>query len=499
MPRIALAGFVHETNTFSTLPTEYENFAAPKGMWPGLVRGSAIVEPMRGKRLNQTTCGFIAKADTFGWELAPIALTFAEPSRQVSINAFERIMGVIAGGLSDSLPIDAVYLDLHGAMVYEDFKNGETEIIRRVRAIVGDIPLLVSLDLHGNITPQEFEVSSAMVGYRTYPHTDSFETGERCAILVKHLLEGKPLYKAFRQIPYLIPISSQSTNTEPSRSIYARIPELEASGKILSATIMMGFPPADIYDMGPSLWTYATTQKAADEAAELLYQAIMEKEADYSLHLFSADEAVLKAMQLAEKADKPVILADVQDNSGGGASSDTPGVLEALVRHNAQQAALALMFDAESAALAHQIGEGKEGIFELGGKLTPGQKPYKGKFLVEKLAKGEFPLTGPMGRGMTTDLGKMALLRIGGVQVVVASERTQANDQSYFRQVGVEPSKMKIIVVKSANHYRADFEPISSAIFSVESPGAIIEDPTKATYRYLRPGVRLKPLGPEQK
>lgn len=499
MPKIAIAGFIHETNTFSPLPTEYNDFATPQGVWPGLARGSAIIEMLGGKRINQTTCGFIAGADSYGWKLIPIALTSAEPSRQVSSSAFERIMGVIAAGLSDNMPLDAVYLDLHGAMVYEGFNNGETEIIRRVRAIVGDVPILVSLDLHGNITPREFEVASAMVGYRTYPHTDSFETGERCAILAKHLLEGKPLFKAFRQIPYLIPISSQSTNTEPSRSIYARIPELEKSGKILSATIMMGFPPADIYDMGASVWTYATTQKAADEALELLYQAILEKEADYALHILSADDGVIKAIELAAKADKPVILADVQDNSGGGASSDTTGVLEALVRHDAQEAALALMFDPESAALAHQIGEGKEAEFELGGKLIPGHKPYKARFFIEKLADGDFPLTGPMGIGMISNLGKMALLRIGGVRVVVSSVRTQANDQSYFRQVGIEPVKMKIIIVKSANHYRADFQPISSSIISVESPGAIIEDPTKAIYRNLRPGVRLKPLGPVQK
>ena len=500
MYHIAVAGFIHETNTFSPLPTPYEAFAIPNGMWPGLLRGQMILKLIEGKRLNLCGCGFAARAKEFDFALVPLAYTSAEPSRQVSASAFERIMGVITASLSDAMPVDGVYLDLHGAMVYEDFNDGETEIIRRVRAIVGaDIPIVVSYDLHGNITPQCFELASGMIGYRTYPHTDMYETGERCAALLHHLLEGKKVYKTFRQVPYLIPISRQSTNTEPARSIYDEIAALEKDPALLSATLMMGFPPADIFDMGPSIFTYALNQEKADQAAQHLYDQMLKHESDFALQVYSAKDAVKKAIELSHSASRPVILADVQDNSGGGATSDTVGILEELIKQQAEGVALGLLFDAEAAALAHQVGEGKEITLDLGGKLMPGDTPLHATFRVEKISEGTFPATGPMSKGMQVNLGRMAQLRIGGVRVVVSSVRTQANDQSYFRQVGIEPAEMKILVLKSANHYRADFEPISSIILPVESPGAIIEDPAKAAYHNLRKGVRLNPNGPLQK
>jgi len=494
MSRIAVAGFIHETNTFSPLPTPYEAFAVPQGSWPGLIRGDSILQMILGQKLNICSAGFINRGHELGFEFIPLAYCTAEPSRQVSNNAFERIMGLICGGLADRLPVDGVYLDLHGAMVVEPFQDGETEIVRRVRAIVGEsVPVVVSYDLHGNIAPHCFELADGMVGCRTYPHIDLYKTGERCANLMAHLLTGGAFYKAYRQIPYLIPISRQSTFTEPSRSVYALIEKLEDDPQVLSATVMMGFPPADIEDMGPAVFAYGVTQQAANSAVEQLVHILKVHEPDYALELLQPDEAVIKAMRLSQTAQKPVILADVQDNAGGGATSDTPWMLKALVRQDVGDAALGLIFDPEAAAAAHAAGAGNKVMLDVGGKLMPGQEPFRGVFEVKQLHDGPFPLSGPMGKGMVSNLGKMAHLQIGGVHVVVSSVRTQANDQAYFRVVGIQPEKMKILVLKSANHYRADFEPIASAIFNVEAPGAIVEDPSKAVYHNLRQGVRLSP------
>lgn len=498
MARIALAGFLHETNTFSPIPTTYEDFAGPGGPYAGYLRGEQIFE-LLGKNFNHAVCGFLNAEDALGHEIIPILWTAAEPANQVTANAFERIVGIIAAGLSDNYPVDGVYLDLHGAMVFESFNDGETEILRRVRAIVGNVPIVCSLDLHGNISYQSFELAGALIGYRTYPHTDLYETGERCAALLNLFLQGSVLYKSFRQLPFLMPISTQSTNTEPCKSLYAMINDLERNPDVVSATIMAGFPPADLEHTGPTIFAYGRTREAAESAVNILYEAILSRESEFALDLMNPDQAVRKAIDLAEKADKPVILADIQDNSGGGATSDTTGVLEALISHHAQDAALGLMFDPEAAEIAHSAGEGAEITIDLGGKLMPGHKPYHGTFLVKKLFEGEFIPTGPMLRGIPTNLGKMANLQIHGVNVVVVSRRTQANDQSFFRQVGIEPRERKLLVLKSSNHYRADFEPISSAIIPVESPGAIVEDPSKATYHNLRDGVRLKGLGPIHK
>jgi microcystin degradation protein MlrC len=509
MARIAVAGFLHETNTFSPLPTPYDAFTGPGGPYANFLRGQEIFSH-RGKRLNDALCGFINTAEALGHQIVPILWTAAEPANQVTAAAFERIMGQIAAGLVEAnrdQPLDGVYLDLHGAMVTQDFIDGETEILRRARAILdrndgaeGDAPvvppIVVSLDLHGNITRQSFEMATAMVGYRTYPHTDIYETGERCARILDQALGGASIFGAFRPVPFLMPISTQSTNTEPCKSLYGLIDQVEGGADVLSATIMAGFPPADVSHCGPTVFAYGRTPQAAKRAADLLYEAILAREADFALDLLDPDQAVRRAIQLSRGAGKPVILADVQDNSGGGATSDTPWVLAALVRQQAESAALGLMYDPAAAEAAFAAGEGARISLGLGGKLTPGQQPFTAEFLVKRLFEGEFTATGPMLKGMPINLGKMANLQVGGVQVVVTSRRTQANDQSYFRQVGIEPAEMKILALKSSNHYRADFEPISSAILVVEAPGAIVEDPSKAAYRNLRPGVRLKGLGP---
>lgn len=496
MARIAIAGLVHETNTFAPMPTTYEDFSKPRASSPGLLRGDDILRFVRGRRLNQAACGFVAAAEAQGHQLVGLAACSAQPAGQVTENAFERIMALITGDLVDQGPFDAVFVELHGAMVYEGYHQAEEEILRRIRAIVGDIPIVAPLDLHGNITQRAFDLVSAFVGYRTYPHTDCYETGERCAAVMDYLLSGQPIAGAFHQLPFLMPPHVQSTNTEPARSIYAQIPELENTPGIVSASIMMGFPIADVPDAGPSVWAYAQTQQAADAAAAQLYEAILAREGEFASRLVPVDEAIRQAMELAQTATKPVILSDPQDNAGGGGTSDTVWILESLVRQGAERVALGLMYDPAAAEAAHAAGEGAEIELDLGGKLMPGHTPYHGIFKVEKLAEGPFVGTGPMLKGAEVNLGKMARLRIGGVQIAVSSVRTQCLDQSFLRQVGIEPLEKKIIVLKSANHFRADFEPISSTIIAVEAPGAHLENPASTVFHNLRDGVRLGALGP---
>lgn len=496
MARFALAGFIHETNTFSPLPTNYQDFDNLGSPIARLLRGKEMFQFL-GKRINNAACGFTTQVLSSGDEVVPLLWSAAEPANQVSINAFERIMAMIISGLSDQGPYDGVFLDLHGAMVYEGFNDGETEILRRVGAIVGGIPIVTSLDLHGNISLRSIELASAMIGYRTYPHVDMFETGVRCAKMMQYLFQAKPLYKAFRQVPFLIPLSLQSTDMNPCKRIYPLINEIELNPAIISASILLGFPPADTEHTGPTVITYAETQEDSNVAADSLLQAILDLEEEFSLELFDADLAVRKAMEISQKVDKPVLLADIQDNPGGGGTSDTPWLMEALVGNQALDAAIAIVFDPEAAEAVHAAGEGTKIALNLGGKRMPGQKPFFATFDVVKLFEGEFELTGSVFPGVIVNLGKMAHLQIGGVHVVVSSKRTQALDPTYFRVVGIEPEKMRILVVKSANHYRADFAPIVSAIFPVEAPGSIIDDPSKAVYEHLREGIRLKGLGPE--
>ena len=494
MARIALAGFMHETNTFAPLPTNFESFTGKNGYWIDTPEEFAAMKEVRA---NVSAIGFMIKAEEFGHEVFPILLAAAQPACTVTNDAFEQIMSHILEGIKNNGPFDAVYLDLHGAMVTKDFQDPETEAQRRIRQVVGDIPLIGTLDLHGNIPSQAVEGFSALVGYRSYPHIDMFETGERAAILADHLLHGKPLKKAYRQLPYLISPSTASTFTEPCLSIYKELDNIEKNEQVQSVTFMHGFLLSDIEHAGPSVFAYADTQKAADKAADQLLQALLKHEAGFALNLLPPDEAVHQAIEKSMQTEKPIVLADVQDNAGGGGTSDTVWILEELLKQGAQETALGLMYDPEAAELIHTAGEGSQITLDLGGKLMPGHKPLHGTFTVEKIFGGEFDLTGSMNRGIKTNMGKMACIRSGGVQVVVCSIRKQNNDQAYFRIMGIDPTRKKILVVKSTNHYRADYQPIASEIIMVEAPGAHIENPTTLAYKNLRAGVRLGGLGPE--
>ncbi|MCD4671315.1 MAG: M81 family metallopeptidase, partial [Anaerolineaceae bacterium] len=414
----------------------------------------------------------------------------------LSQETFDTVMTMILESLQANGPYDGLFLDLHGAMVYENLQDGEAEILRRVREIVGEIPIVTSFDLHGNIDPACFDLATAMVGYRTYPHVDGFENGERCAQLLLHIMQGNPIFGAFRQSPFLMPSTTQATTKDPAKSLYAFLEEGDQLEGVLSSTFMEGFPPCDLPHTGPSIFAYGVTQVAADQAVERLYQYILDREDQFICDLFPWDEAARKAVELAKSTQAPIILADIQDNAGGGSPSDSTWLLGSLVKYGAQKTVLGLIHDPEAAAAAFEAGEGAEIALSVGGKSLAGHHPFHARFKVVKLHDGDFLGTGPMVKDRKLNLGKMAQLLVDDVRVIVATERMQALDQSLFRVVGVEPKEMKILALKSANHYRADFGPIASQIINVESPSAIIEDPSKIPYTNLREGVRLKGLGP---
>ena len=498
MKKIGLAGFIHETNTFSTTPTPLKNFINQSGFYPEMMRGKEIFQ-FKQDRVNIASSGFLHQAADLGLGVIPLVWCGTEPSQTVSEEVFNTIMDMILSEMKEKGPYDGLYLDLHGAMVYGDLQDGEEEILRRVREVVGDIPITVSLDLHGNISPENFQLANGMIGYRTYPHIDGFETGQRCAVLMKYMVEGNPVYKAFRQSPFLMPATTQPTTIEPAKSLYNLLPEIESDEGVLSASIMEGFNACDLHHMGPSIFTYAKSQEDADKAADFLLAAMLKREAGFSVDMYSVVEAVEKAIGLAESSDGPVLLIDVQDNAGGGSPSDTVWLLEELLRRHAQNTAVGVLWDPEAAAAAHKAGEGAEVKIALGGKSLPGHKPCLAVFKVERLFEGNFIGVGPMVKDRKLNLGKMAQLRLEDIRIAVSSERMQALDRSLFQTVGIEPAEMDILVLKSANHYRADFGPIASNIINVDAPSAIIEDPVNIPYQHLREGVRLKGLGPEFK
>jgi microcystin degradation protein MlrC len=498
MKRIAVAGFQHETNTFAPGLATYAEFEEADA-WPGLLNNDEVIRELSGLKVSLT--GFTDAAIAYGgYEIIPVLWCAAEPSSYVTNDAYERIAGQIVEGIREAGELDGIYLELHGAMVTQAFEDGEGELLRRIRDLTGpDLPIAVSFDLHANITPEIIRHASSINIFRTYPHIDLVDAGARSFISMQRLLTSEPIYNAFRQVPFLVPLTSQHTGSEPCRSIYDSLEHLDTA-TLFSADIAMGFPPADIYHAGPSVVAYAGTQIDADKAADALLQTLIDAENDFEDVLLSPQAAVTGAM--AHSGSKPVVIADAQDNAGAGASSDTTGLLNVLVQSNAQGAVLAILNDVEVAAQAHELGENAEFSTSLGGKSgQAGQTPYVGRFRIEALSDGEFPFTGDMYVGMTASLGLMAVLRVlntpADVRVEIGSVRCQCLDQAIFTHLGIEPTRQRIVVVKSSVHFRADFEPIADKVLVVEAPGAHPCRLDKIAYKNLRPGVRLGPGGPQ--
>ena len=360
---------------------------------------------------------------------------------------------------------------------------------------------MASLDLHANVTLQMLEAADALVAYRTYPHIDMADTGARTAFLLARRLDGMARPQvASRRVPFLIPLTSQCTDLEPARSIYAALAQMEG-GDVPTLSFTPGFPAADFAECGPAVFAYGHTAAAAGAAADKLARLVASRETDFDAPVYGADEAVRRALQIAAKSTRPVVIADTQDNPGAGGDSDTTGMLRALLArragHAPRGAALGLMVDPAAAQAAHRAGIGSEIELSLGGKSgIAGDAPLVARYRVESLADGKVQCEGPFYRGARMELGLSACLAIEGVRVVLASRKTQLADQALYRFVGIEPTAQAILVNKSSVHFRADFTPIAQQILVAAAPGPMIADPSQFAWTRLQRGLRLKPNGP---
>jgi len=494
--RVLVAGYQHETNTFAPSKADWAAFNRGDS-FPAFVHGAAMLAQMRG--VNLPIGGFIDAARTRGWQLVPSSWCGAIPSAHVTEDAFERISASIMEDVARG-GFDAVYLDLHGAAVAEHVDDSEGELIARIRHAVGaDVPIVVSLDLHANVTLRMLREADALVSYRSYPHVDMAATGELAAqLLARRVKLGRREPIAYRRLPFLIPLNAQSTWMEPARSLYDELIELDRDfGTVLS--FCMAFPAADFDECAPMVWAHG---EHAEAAVQRLYASVAET-SQWSSELLEAREAVNKAMALAATSAAPVVLADTQDNPGAGGDSNTTGMLRALLEQGAGRTfpgrvALGLMADPQAAARAVAAGVGSTLTLALGRAVPTftgahSDAPVQGEFTVRAVSDGRVTLKGPMMTGVTVQLGACACLEIEGILVAVASGKKQMLDRELFRMVGIVPEAMKILVVKSSNHFRADFTPIAAEIIVAKAAGPMAADPADLPWKRLSPATRTRP------
>jgi microcystin degradation protein MlrC len=474
--------FSHETNTFSKAPADLDAFRARR-----FFEGADIFPNFAGT--NSEIAAFMDAAETHGWELVPTIATQAMPSGPVTADAFNYVRNSILAGLADG-PYDAILLSLHGAMVSDAGEDGEGTLLQSIRDMAGPkIPIAVTLDLHANVTVNMARLADIMVSYRTYPHVDQYETGKIAADLLARTLDGEIRPQVLLGKREMLDGADHGrTPGGPMRDLLPMARRLEAEEPgVLAVSINGGFPWADTLETGPSVIAVVDgeTKRHHDLVADMM-QTIWDRREELSINLIGTDTAVRLARE-SNIAGKPIVLAEFSDNPGGGGYGDATRLLAALVDGGVSNAAFSLIVDPDAADTLYSTVVGNAAEVTLGGKsdISFGA-PLRLEGQVIAVSDGNMVHDGPMNRGVAINLGKSALFRVGGIDIVVTSRKAQVYDLQHFRFLGAEPADYDVLVVKSAHHFRAAFEPIARAVELVDAGGLTSRNYRDLPYRRVR-------------
>jgi microcystin degradation protein MlrC len=483
-PRIAIGGIVHETHVFAEPRTTLADFREQS-----LYEGDAIVQAMAGTRA--AIGGMIEGAARYGWALVPTLYGAALPGGTVAEHAYQTMLRGLLDRLAAAMPLDGVLLMLHGAMVTEAQLDAESDILERVRAVVGPkTPIVIELDMHGNIGPRTVELADVLVAFDTNPHIDPHARGVEAAQIMDRLLRGA-LHPtaAFAQPPLLLAPQATGTDDLPLRAVHARAAEMEAEGAVVCICVMGGFAYADTPFTGPSIivTTDGDTGLARRYADELC--AILMRHRHAALpQLLAPDAAVARALEMR---GGPIILVDSADNIGGGTAGDGTDALRAMLAGDVQEGAVVLA-DREAVAACWDAGVGAEVTLRTGGKTDQWHgEPVEITGAVRALSEGTFACELPDNHfasfyGNTIRMGRTAWLRCAGVNVVLTERKTPPFDLAQLRGVGLIPEQQKMIAVKSAVAYRAAYLPIAAGVIEMDTAGLCSANLARFPYRHLR-------------
>jgi len=461
---VLTAEFAHESNTFSIRPTDMAAFRARM-----FLHGDAAVTQRRDA--NTDIAGFMDVAQAQGWQTRHAVSASASPAGPVTRAAFDEIAGCIVAAAQVG-PLDGILLGLHGAMVIEDHPDGEGLLLKRLRAVVGpDLPIAVTLDPHANVTARMCELAQIVISYSTYPHVDMRDTGRRAAGLLHRAMTGEIAPRTVRVgCPMLEEANSGRTDEGPMIARHALARAHEATPGALAVSINAGFGNADIPELGPTVLVTHTGEAGPHLAfAEILADDIWARRHEVLNLYLTPGEAAAEA--LAHTGPGPLIIADYADNPGAGSYGDAPGLLSALLEAGVTGACFGPMVDPEAAALLQARKPGEGVTLQLGGKTDPrfGGGPLTVTGTVVLLSDGHYVGDGPMIGGLPGDWGPTAVLRVGGVDVLVVTNPGQMLDLQQFRAFGIDPAAQRVVALKSQQHFRAAFAPIAARVIVCDS------------------------------
>ncbi len=476
--RLVLAMMRHETNTFSPLPTPLRSFG-PKS-------SQSAVEVYRGT--NNPLAAFLDIAEREGAEYAVPMIANANPSGAVDSAAFEEMADRICDAVRAGC--DGVMLDLHGAMVTQEFDDGEDELLRRIRAIADEMPIAVALDFHTNLTASMVGNATVITGYRTYPHIDMGETGRRAGETLIGAMRGEVqpmmLWHSLLMLTHML---CQTPHDQPMKDIMDRAMAAEAAEAVLNASVFGGFPLADIPHVGLSAVVVGDgdAAKAGGLLDELMEQA-WDRRADFVFEIEPIETSLARARELD---DGLVILVDHGDNCGAGGPQDNMNVLEQVLNLGLEDVAAGPIWDPGSVAQMLDAGVGAQVTLLLGGKTdSPAMdllgRPISVSGTVRCITDGRFVVTGPMATGSRMNMGRTAVLRVGSIDIVISERRHEPFDTGCFTHAGIDPAAKRYVLIKSRQHFRAGFDPIAKHVVLVAGPGVCSSNYEAFGFKNLR-------------
>ncbi len=488
MPRrIALLGFALETNGFAA-PAEEAEFRE-KCYLEGADLAADLEQP--APRASAGLSGFISVMDAAGpWEKVPVLYTTAGASGPAEQGFFERCCRKIEEALRAAAPLDGVYCCQHGAAAATEDQDADGTMLKRIRAAVGPgVPVVATLDLHANISPAMVESTDLLCAYLTNPHVDMRERGEEAARAMLEMFAGMKTRKAYIHLPLLPPSVALLTKQGPYADAidYGRTLVGE---KILNVSILGNFSMADSPRNGISVVvTSRGDQAAADAAAKDVATRIWNDRRRFVANLTSIADCTAMALAAGRDPSAPALcFADVADNPGGGARGNTTWLLKAFHAAGVEGACFGIHYDVPLAAEAHALGEGARFAARFNRAETDRHsEPFDVEAVVEKLSDGRFVGRRGTMAGRSGSLGPTALLRFGGIRVVVVSVRNQAHEPMMFEHLGIDLGRVRALVLKSRGHFRAGFDEFfeDRHIIEADAPGLVTPMLTRVPFRHI--------------